>query len=86
MSTLKKVGLYVLVWVVLGVLFVGYVSIAPHNGGFTQEGVNLVGRLFGIGFVIGLLVVIGFNFRSHFFPPSRKPKDLLNEDWKKKSR
>jgi hypothetical protein len=85
-STLKKVGIYVLVWVAVCVLFVSYVSIAPNNGGFTQGSVDFVGQLLGVGFFIGLLIVLGFNFSAHFFPPTKTAKDLLNEDLKKKSR
>ena len=78
-STLKVIGIYILVWVGILSLFFGYIMLAPKNGGFTQDSANLVAQLLGMAFVVGFIGVLAVKLGVHIFPKEHKRKSYFDD-------
>jgi hypothetical protein len=78
-SLLKIVGWYILAWVVIAAIFVGYVSLAPNNGGFTRDTAHFTAMFGGMLFVPGLIYVLFRKGGVSIFPKPHKEKSYYDD-------
>jgi hypothetical protein len=78
-SALKIIAVYCLVWLVLGGLFVAYVTFDRDHGGLVQSTAEFLGRIGGVLFVLGLFYVLARMGALHIAPKPQREKSYYDE-------